>query len=89
MPSVSADTTIRQYQDFVEQVYGLPNSRHYGLWDIVTNMQRFAMRALKGIRKGNEERVKLNLLITTSWFMSIMNQLHVNLEDEIWKRLQT
>lgn len=44
------------------------------------------MRGLKGIRKGDHEKTKLNLLIALSWFMSTMNQLSIDIEDEVWNR---
>jgi len=28
----------------------------------------------------------MNLLLSLSWFTSIMNRLHINLEDEVWNR---
>lgn len=86
MASVKKDTTINEYRNFVNEVYGLPNSRDYNLWDILTNMERFMMRCLKGIRKKDKNKIKINSLISLSWFMSIMNQLQIDIEDEIWKR---
>ena len=86
MPAVSADTTIRQYQDFIREVYGMPNERHFDVWDMLSNVQRFAMRGLKGIRKGDHEKTRLNLLISMSWFLSLLNRLHIDLEDVVWKR---
>lgn len=86
MASVSENTTIAEYQNFVKDVYGLPNDRHYGTWDMVSNVQRFAMRGLKGIRKNDASKIKTNLLITLSWFASLLNRLHVDLENEVWKR---
>ena len=86
MASIKQDTTIREYQNFVKEVYGLSNDRYFGLWDMIINMERFMMRGLKGIRKNNKEKTKVNLLISFSWFMSIMNQLHIDIENEVWKR---
>jgi len=86
MASVKQNTTIREYQNFVKEVYGLPNDRYFSLWDMVSNVERFMMRGLKGIRKNDKEKTKINLLIAFSWFMSIMNQLHIDIESQIWKR---
>ena len=86
MAFVKPNTTINEYQNFVEEVYGLSNDRYFSLWDMITNMERFTMRGLKGIRKGNKEKTKINLLLSISWFASMMNQLHINIEDEVWKR---
>ena len=86
MPVILPDTSIKQYQNFVNEVYGIPNNRHFELSEMLTNIQRFAMRGLKGIRKGDIQKVKINLLISFSWFISTMNRLHIDVEEEIWKR---
>ena len=86
MPSVKPNSTISEYQDFVQQVYGLHNMRNYSVGNLLTNTQRFAMRGLKGIRKKDREKTKINLLLSLSWLMSIMNHLHIQIEDEIWSR---
>jgi NTP pyrophosphatase (non-canonical NTP hydrolase) len=86
MASVKRNTTIREYQGFVKEVYGLTNDRYFSLWDMITNMERFIMRGLKGIRKKDWEKIRINLLIAQSWFMSIANQLHIDIENAVWKR---
>lgn len=86
MASIKPTTTIREYQDFVRQVYGLHNDRYFDTTDMLTNVQRFAMRGIKGIRVQDKEKIKLNLLIAESWFMSLMNQLRIDLEESVWNR---
>ena len=86
MPQVKINTTIKEYQQFVKDVYGLPNDRYFSLQDMLANVERFMMRSLKGIRKNDNEKLKLNLIVSLSWFMSIMNQLHIDIEEEVWKR---
>lgn len=44
------------------------------------------MRAIKGIRKGDLNKIKLNLLISFSWLMAISNRLHIDMEEEVWRR---
>jgi len=86
MAFVKQNTTIKEYQHFIKEVYGLSNERYFNLEDMVINVERFIMRGLKGIRKGDKEKIKINLLIANSWFTSVMNQLHIDLENEVWKR---
>ena len=86
MLSVKPDTTIKEYQNFVKEVYGKPNDLHYDISDMLSNVQRFSMRALKGIRKNDIEKTRTNILISLSWFMSSMNRLHIDLENVVWKR---
>ena len=86
MASVSENTSIREYQSFINQVYGLPNDRHFGTWDMLSNIERFLMRGLKGIRKNNNDKTKTNLIISLSWLMSLLSQIHVDIEEELWKR---
>jgi NTP pyrophosphatase (non-canonical NTP hydrolase) len=86
MASIQKDTTINKYQDFIREIYGLNNDRYFSVGDMLTQIQRFAMRGLKGIRKADRNKIKTNLLISLSWFMSLVNQLHIKTEEEIWKR---
>ncbi|MCX6784363.1 MAG: hypothetical protein NTV81_00255 [Candidatus Komeilibacteria bacterium] len=86
MPSVKPTTSIKEYQQFVQEVYGLPNDRYFSLQDKLINAERFITRGLKGIRKGDVQKIKLNLIISLSWFMSVVNQFHIDVEEEVWKR---
>ena len=86
MASVKLNTTLQEYQSFVKDVYGLSNDRYFEISDMLINIQRFTMRGLKGIRKQDVEATKLNLMIAESWFMSLMNQLHIDLAEKVWKR---
>ncbi|OGZ65359.1 MAG: hypothetical protein A3C50_03385 [Candidatus Staskawiczbacteria bacterium RIFCSPHIGHO2_02_FULL_43_16] len=86
MPQIKPDSTIKEYQQFVHEVYGLQNARYFSLQDMLNNIERFTTRALKGIRKGDAQKTKLNLMISLSWFISMMNQLHIDIEEEVWKR---
>jgi len=86
MASVKPNITIHEYQNFVLEIYGLSNDRYFGTRDMLINIERFTMRGIKGIRKKDPEKTKLNLLIAESWFMSLMNKLHIDIEEEIWKR---
>ena len=53
---------------------------------ILTNIQRFVMRGLKGMRKKDKEKLQLNLIISLSWFVSLMNMLRIDIEEELWQR---
>jgi NTP pyrophosphatase (non-canonical NTP hydrolase) len=86
MPRVAPGTSIREFQGFIREVYGLPNERHFSLWDMLSNVERFAMRSLKGIRKQDPQKAKANILISFSWFISVLNRLHIDLEDAAWNR---
>ncbi len=86
MFSVKINTSISEFQNFIKEVYGMPNDLHFDSSDMIANVQRFAMRALKGVRKNNKEKTRLNLLISISWFMSLLNRLHINLESATWSR---
>lgn len=78
--------TISDYQKLVEEIYGLSNDRYFSTQDMLANIERFLMRALKGIRKHDEKKTVHNLLIAQSWLMSLMNQFHINLEEVVWNR---
>jgi NTP pyrophosphatase (non-canonical NTP hydrolase) len=86
MDQVKPTASLREFQKFIERVYALPDDRLYSLWDLLAQEQRFAMRALKGIRKEDSDKLKQNLLIAFSWVMAIANRLHIDTEGEVWKR---
>jgi len=86
MVSLKSTASINDYQIFIREVYGKPNDLHFDSSDMIANIQRFAMRALKGIRKGDKKKTRLNILISLSWFISLLNRLHINLEDAVWER---
>ena len=79
--------TLQQFQSFINDVYGVSNNRYFETGEMLINVQRFGMRGLKGIRKQDIKKTKENLFISFCWFLSILNRLHINLEEEVWKRL--
>lgn len=86
MPSFSLHQSIQDFQKFNVIVYTEPDDRMFSLSDLVSNQERFTMRALKGIRKGNKRRIASNLLIGFSFGMAVCNRLHLDIEDAIWRR---
>lgn len=80
------DQSLKKLQEFIDEVYSLPDDRLYSIWDLLSHIQKFAMRSLKGIRKSNIEKIKQNLLISFSWLLAMANRLHIGLDDEVWKR---
>lgn len=43
---------LSKFQAMVWDIYGLSDDRLYSNWDLISNMERFTMWGLKGIRKG-------------------------------------
>lgn len=78
--------SLQEFQAFNKEVYYTPNNKHYELTEMLINIQRFAMRGLKGIRKRDEEKTRKNLMISFSWFLSVLNRLNIDLEEAVWKR---
>lgn len=77
---------MADFQEFNRVVYGLVDDRLFSLWDLAAQQQRFTMRALKGIRKGDKERIILNLMIAFSFLNALSRRIHINIEEEVWKR---
>jgi len=86
MAQLNPDSKIREIQEFTKKVYEIPNNRHFELGEMLNNIQRFAMRGLKGIRKGDLDKTRKNLIISFFWFMSTLVRLEIDLEEEVWKR---
>jgi NTP pyrophosphatase (non-canonical NTP hydrolase) len=86
MYKFSSKQSLSHFQQMINDIYSLPDDRLFSLWDLVSNQERFTMRALKGIRKENTKKIKLNLLIALSWTMAIANRLKIDIEDVTWNR---
>lgn len=86
MASFTRTGSFSDFQKFIALVYGQPDDRLFSLWDLVSNMERFTMRALKGIRKSDAEKLNYNLLIGFSWMMALSNRLQIHIEDVVWLR---
>lgn len=86
MASITENSSIKELQEFVNQIYLLPNDRDFELAEMLSNIQRFAMRGVKGIRQGNPEKAKINTMLSTTWFSSIMTRLHIDIEETVWNR---
>lgn len=80
------NNSIAQFQELMRRTYSVQDDRYYSLWDLLINQERFAMRALKGIRKKDRKKLKANLSIALSWMMTIASRLHVDVEKITWKR---
>lgn len=86
MASFTKDGSLADFQRFIQEVYGLPDDRLFSVSDLISNQERFTMRALKGIRKGDFKKLKLNLMVATSWLMALANRFHIDLENIVWNR---
>lgn len=86
MTSFSKNGSLESFQKIINEIYGLADDRLFSLPDLVANQERFTMRSLKGIRKGDQKKLKLNLLIAFSWTMAVANRLHINIEAVVLQR---
>ena len=86
MSKLRKNFTLSEFQNLISEIYGLPDDRLFSLWDLISNQERFTMRALKGIRKGEKTKLAGNLLVGTSWLMAVANRLHINVEEVVWRR---
>ena len=78
--------SLDDLQEITRIIYGEPNDRFFNTWEIMANQEKFMMRAIKGIRKNNLEKIRKNLVITTGWYISLLNRLHINLAQIVWQR---
>lgn len=67
-----------------EEIYGLVNRRRLELRDLQINMGRFWGRCLKNIRKQDAPGATMNLSLVLGWFLSIINDQGVDLEEAVW-----
>ncbi len=84
--SLKLGSSLRELQSTNHSIYGLVDDRDYDIWGLLSNQERFMMRAIKGIRKEDMGKLRENLNVATSWFLAVMNRLHIDLDDAVWKR---
>jgi NTP pyrophosphatase (non-canonical NTP hydrolase) len=53
--------SISKFQQMIWDIYGVPDDRLYSNWDLLSNLERFTMWSLKGIRKGKTGEIKINI----------------------------
>ena len=80
------DQSLRDFQECIRKIYALSDDRLFSLTDLLFNQERFTMRALKGIRKGDTGKLRKNLLIAFSWTLAVCNRLHIDAEEILWRR---
>lgn len=86
MASFKKNGSLADFQTFNHRVYGAVDDRLYSTWDLLTQEQRFAMRALKGIRKDDKDKIKKNLLVSFSFLMALANRFHIDVDSAVWRR---
>ncbi len=78
--------SLGRFQELIGQIYSLPDDRLFSLWDLMSNQERFTMRALKGMRKKDKRKLVKNVLISFSWLIALANRLHIDADDAVWAR---
>ncbi len=86
MAKFTKDQSIKDFQRFIREVYSVTNDRLYSTWDLLTHIQRFAMRGMKGVRRNDKKKIEQNLLISFAFLMAVANRLHIDAEEELWWR---
>jgi NTP pyrophosphatase (non-canonical NTP hydrolase) len=86
MSLVDKKSSLMDIQKFILEVYGFHNDRHFSAQDMLVNTERFLMRGLKGIRQEKSRKIRLNLAVSFSWYVSLMNRLHIDLEKVVFRR---
>lgn len=86
MTSFPKDGSLLQFQQLIGEIYNIPDDRLFSVSDLISNQERFTMRALKGIRKADDKKLRINLIIALSWLMALANRLHIDAEKAVWQR---
>ena len=56
---INQNFTLTQFQNLIGDIYAVPDDRQFSIFDLLANQERFAMRALKGIRKKDLKKLKV------------------------------
>ncbi len=78
--------SIADLQKFIADVYGESGDKHFSLFELVAQQERFSMRILKRIRRRDMDELASDLAVALSWAIAAANRLHVDVGDALWKR---
>ena len=59
MPQFKSNSSLHVFQELIKEIYGVPDDRLFSLSDLISNLERFTMRSLKGIRKQDKKKLEL------------------------------
>jgi NTP pyrophosphatase (non-canonical NTP hydrolase) len=78
--------TVSYYQALIKDIYEVPCDRNFSVPDLISQIHRFTMRALKGIRKDDRHKLVRNLFISLCWAMILANRFRIDVEEVMWQR---
>ncbi|MFC1686602.1 hypothetical protein ACFLZS_01580 [Patescibacteria group bacterium] len=78
--------TLKQSQNLIQDIYGIPDDRLYEIEDLLYYEQKFILRYIQLLRSKDNEGITENLIVAIAWFMALMNRYHFDLEKITWKR---
>jgi NTP pyrophosphatase (non-canonical NTP hydrolase) len=79
--------SLSQLQELNRRLYAVKNDRScYDPPIMASKMSQHATSILKAVRKGEIKPISYHVSMVFSWSMALANRLHLNMEEEIWKR---
>ncbi len=66
------------------KIYQVPDDRLYSIQDLIFNHHKFIFLLQKDLQK--KQQTYPNLDIAASWFFTLVNRYHVDLEKKAWQR---
>jgi NTP pyrophosphatase (non-canonical NTP hydrolase) len=78
--------TFKDLQELNAGIYRVQNDRNYSTADMVSRIHRYVVQVLKAVRKGKTDRSGYDLSMALSWSLALANRLHLDLDQETWKR---
>lgn len=78
--------TLQEMIEINCAIYGIPDDRMYDLDDIFYYHQKWLLRYVDDKKHSRTDSAWKNFLITTAWFLAIINRVHLDLEQILYKR---
>lgn len=86
MVRITPQSTVRDFQDFIQEVYGVHNDRYFSYVDLLASLEKFSTKIFRAVRKGEKDEAIKNSALVAAWVMSIGNQSHIDIENELVAR---
>ncbi len=78
--------SLANFQKLNAQIYLVQNDQNFETSAMVSRMHRYVTQILKAVRKEKTENAGYWISMGFSWSLALANRLHINLDEEMWKR---
>ena len=78
--------SLADFQKHQWNVYGVQNDQYFEVMEMISRMNQYLGSVMKAVRQNDRKHLPYYLSTGFFWLLALANRLHINLQDEAWKR---